>query len=148
MGHVDAERSVIERRETQLLAGLPLASAMALTLVIFPFEPRLWLVVFFFSTVCAYGSAFIGVMPLLWLFRRFGWRQWFHFAIAGFLGVFLLWLIPILTMVVFNISLGNLPDRSPLQSIAFLVLPASIAAVAAIVFWVLCIQRKPSHNET
>jgi hypothetical protein len=134
-----------ERREVLLMALLPLVGAILFTLLLSAAIPGMWFLVFCMSTVCAYGSTFLGVVPLLLLFKRFDRRKWFHYAIAGFLGVFLLWLVPVLTLSGFERSIGSF--GVPLSgTVAFLTLPAAIASVGAVVFWFFCVQPEHAHD--
>ena len=86
------EWSKAERREVLLMAILPVAGAAVLTALLFASHPALWLFAFGVSTACAYVSMFVGVMPLLWLSRRFDRRCWYDYAASGFLGTLLPWL--------------------------------------------------------
>jgi|SRR5882672_8717363 len=134
-----------ERREVLFIALLPLLGAILLTLLVSAAIPAMWFSVFFISVVCAYGSTFIGVVPILLLFKRFNQRSWFHYAIAGFLGVLLLWLIPILTLSGFERSIGSF--AGPLGgTVAFLMLPAAIASVGSVVFWSFCVRQEQVNN--
>ena len=127
------------------MALLPLLGATLLTLLLSAAIPAVWFLVFCMSTVCAYGSTFIGVVPLLLLFKRFNRRRWFHYAIAGFLGVFLLWLVPVLTFSGFERSIGSLGGPWS-GTVAFLMLPAAIASVGSVVFWFFCVRQEHTHN--
>ena len=139
--------SSAERREVLLMALLPPSGAALLTLLLFPASPRAWFLAFVIATVCAYVSMFVGVVPLLLLSRRLMWRGWYHYAGAGFLGVLLLWLVPALTLGGFERTLGSQSSSATSSSaIAFLMLPAAIASIAAVVFWLACVRPARPRN--
>jgi hypothetical protein len=146
------ESSHTERRELQMLAFLPLASAAALTLFLIGLGPRIWLFALIISTVCACISMFIGVVPLLLFFRRLGWRRWFHYAIAGFTGVLLIWLVPVLTLSGLERGMGSFTSQgmsgvwAAATEVLFLIVPAAIASVASVVFWFFCDRDRATRN--
>jgi hypothetical protein len=41
----------------------------------------------------AYATAFVGVMPILFAFRRYRWTRLVHYGVAGFAGVLVPWLV-------------------------------------------------------
>lgn len=135
-----------ERHEVLLLAALPPAAAILLTFFLYATKPAIWLTAFAVFTVCAYVTMFVALVPLLLLFKRFDWQNWFHYAIAGFAGVFFPWTIPALTIDGFEQSIapyfcswvGSLFSRT---AIGFLVLPAMIAAAMSTAFWFICVHK-------
>jgi hypothetical protein len=125
---LDTEREWNEqdRAAVRWLALLPLIGAAILTIAIFPTQPSVWLIAFMVSAAFAYVSSFLGVIPALFLFRRFEWQHPVHYAIAGFVGVYMPWLLV-------GMALRVTPSSS--QSTAgFLLLPAAIGAVMCLVF--------------
>jgi hypothetical protein len=142
--------SIEERREIGFLALLPLAGAALVTLALFAGSLRLPLP-FFFAVICAYVSTFLGVMPVLVLFRRLGWQQWHHYAIAGYLGVVFLWLVPFAVLRAFQhgaqIAQTSSEGHGLLTGVTFLSIPGAIAAVGAVVFWYFCRRGKVSAND-
>ena len=140
------EWSKAERCEVLLMAILPVAGAAVLTGLLFAGHPALWLFAFGVSTACAYVSMFVGVMPLLWLFRRFDRRCWYDYAASGFLGTLLPWLAITLAFGGFERSIGA-ASAAPSSAIFFLVLPAAIAGVATVIFWLASVQGpRPRHG--
>jgi hypothetical protein len=93
MAESDRAWSAAERKEVLSLAVLPAVGAAILTLALFFSQPRMWLFVFFIAAVGSYVTSFLGVMPVLFWFRRCGWVHWLHFALAGFVGVLVPWLL-------------------------------------------------------
>ncbi len=110
------------------LAALPAAGSAIFTLTIFPTEPRFWPVAFLFAAMGAYATAFVGVMPILFAFRRYRWTRLVHYGVAGFTGVLMPWFI--VGASVEYLSEGGLQARIG----APLLLAASIGAVMAIAF--------------
>ena len=109
-------------------AALPAAGSAIFTLTIFPTEPRFWPVAFLVTAVGAYATAFIGVMPILFAFRRYRWTRLVHYGVAGFAGVLLPWFVV-------GASVEYLSDRGLQSRIgAPLLLAASIGAVMAMAF--------------
>lgn len=125
---------------------LPVAGAAVLTALLFAGHPALWLFVFGVSTACAYVSMFVGVMPLLWLSKRFDRRCWYDYAASGFLGTLLPWLAITLVFGGFERSVGA-ASAAPSAATLFLVTPAAIAGVAAVVFWFASVPgSRPRHG--
>ena len=58
-----------------------------------------------FLAILGYESLFIGVMQLLVLFKRLKWNNWFHYGLAGYAGVMILWLVPVLLYSAFHNTL-------------------------------------------
>ena len=138
--------TVSERREVFLLGGLPLASAALLVAALFAGEPRIWPLAFIVSAACAYLSL-LGVVPLLLVFRRLGWQGWPHFAVAGYVGVLVVWLVPVAVLGAFE-SLSGLRSSSGFtHAVAFLSVPGAIAALATSAFWFLCVQVKVAPRD-
>lgn len=128
------------------MAILPVAGAAALTAVLFAGHPELWLFAFYISTVCAYISMFVGVVPLLWLSRRFDRRGWYDYAASGFLGTLAPWLVITLGFGGFERSIGA-ARAAPSSAVLFLAVPAAIAGAAAVVFWFACGRgARPGHG--
>ena len=135
-----------ERREVLLMAILPVAGAAVLTALLFAAHPALWLFAFGISTVCAYVSMFVGVVPLLWLSGRLDRRRWYNYAASGFLGTLLPWLAITLAFGGFERSIGA-ATAAPSSATFFLVLPAAIAGAAAVIFWLACVRAsRPRHG--
>lgn len=128
------EWSDAERREVSLLGGLPLACAAVLAGVVFALDPSIWPIAFVISVVCAYTSLIGGVVPLLLLLRRLGWRRWYHYAVAGYAGVLVVWLVPVAVLVPFHSSVLPVPESDVSGAVMFLSVPGLIAACAAVLF--------------
>lgn len=138
-----------ERREILLLALLPFFSSVVLTLFWFSQLPWLLVVVFtIFMAIFGYASLFIGVMPLLLMFRRLKWNDWFHCGLAGYAGVVIVWLVPVLIYSVFQstqqfnvIGLPALIQRTsePVILNAFKTTSqvGGVAAIGFVLFWFL-----------
>jgi len=155
MNTVSRAWSPDERREVLFLALLPAAAAVLLTLVLFVSQPSFWPLAFPIIVICAYVSMLIGVVPLLIVFRRLRWQSWIHFAIAGYFGVLLVWLVPAVVFGAFKQSMESLSfgaslvgESSVSAAVVFLSLPGVIASVAAVLFWFLCVRRKRTQNGT
>jgi hypothetical protein len=143
-----SEWSNAERREAGLLGGLPLACAAVLDGVLFAGEPIIWPLAFIVSAACAYVSLVVGVVPLLFLFKRLGWRSWHHFAAAGYAGVLIVWLVPAAVFGIFQSWLPSQVESGVAQAVAFLSVPGIIAATAAVAFWFLCVRKGVGVNDT
>jgi hypothetical protein len=148
MGTVTSEWSNAERREAGLLGLLPLACAAVLVGVLFAGEPSIWPLAFIVSAACAYVSLVVGVVPLLLLFKRLGWRGWYHFAAAGYAGVQIVWLVPAAVFGIFQSRLLSRAESGLAQAVAFLSIPGIIAAVAAVTFWFLCVRKGVGVHDT
>ena len=148
METVTNEWSNAERREAILLGGLPLACAAILVVVLFAGESRFWPLAFIVSAACSYISLAVGVVPLLLLFKRLGWRNWHHFAAAGYAGVLIVWLVPAAVFGVFETRLPSHTEWGLAQAVAFLSVPGIIAAIASVTFWFLCARKRVGQNDT
>ncbi len=121
-----------------MLGVLPLLASAVMVVAMAPGNPAVWLLAAFITSVAAYASLFIGVLPTLMLFKRFGWQGPFHFVAAGFLGVFVLWMFPALVLISFQGDLGALSPRDYASAVKLLMLPSSLSSGAAFVFWFVC----------
>jgi hypothetical protein len=82
-----------DRRSIVWLAALPAVGSAIFTLAMFLTKPTIWLVAFIATSMGAYATAFLGVMPILLVFRRRRWTRLLHYAVAGFAGVLLPWFV-------------------------------------------------------
>jgi hypothetical protein len=142
-----------ERREVLLIAALPFAASLALALVMLlvarvsplgaPGSNPAVLVAFGVLVLCAYVSLLLGVAPLLVWFKRMGWRTWFHFALAGYAGVVLPWLLLAAAIAKFRHGGFDLAaDTVPWGPLlAALSLSGAFGAGAALLFWRVCVRR-------
>lgn len=85
------EWSTNDRAAVAWLAALPAIGSAAFSVGLFPAKPGLWPIAFVLTAMGAYVTAFLGVMPLLFVFRQRGWIGPYHYAVAGFLGVLVPW---------------------------------------------------------
>jgi hypothetical protein len=121
-----------------MLGGPPLLASALMVVAMAPRNPAIWLLAAFITSLAAYASLFIGVLPTLMLFKRFGWQGPFHFVAAGFLGVFLLWMFPALALISFRGDLGAPSPGDYASAVKLLMLPSSLSSDAAFVFWFVC----------
>jgi len=121
-----------------MLGVLPPLASVVMVVAMAPGKPAIWLLAAFITSLAAYASLFIGVLPTLMLFKRFGWQGPFHFVAAGFVGVFVLWMFPALVLISFQGDLGALSPRDYASAVKFLMLPSSLSSGAAFVFWFVC----------
>jgi hypothetical protein len=87
------EWSSEDRRLVGWLAILPAAGSALFTLAVFATTPSVWPLAFVITAMGAYATAFIGVMPILFALRQRRWTRLVHYALAGFAGVLLPWLM-------------------------------------------------------
>jgi hypothetical protein len=155
MSQIDRDWSAEDRRHIRLLAILPFVGAVVLAAVAsaviessaIPFFV-LGVVV---ATVCAYATTFVGIIPVLALFKRFGWKQWHHFALAGYLGVLGPWLLVALVSQGFRNSLhvgsASAASGGLANTIAYLSIPGVIAGFGAVIFRCFSDRPLPSRDD-
>lgn len=117
-----------DRNVIRWFAALPAVGSAIFALAIFPTEPSWWVVAFPVTAIGAYATAFLGVMPLLFAFRRYRWTRLVHYAVAGFAGFLLPWFI--VGAFAEHLSSGDVKSRIGQT----LLIAATIGAAMTVVF--------------
>ena len=79
--------------EVAWLAALPAVGSAVFALAFFNAKIGLFPLAFLLTATGAYATAFLGVVPIMYVFRARGWTTLYHYAIAGVCGVFVPWYI-------------------------------------------------------